>query len=171
MSSTVQPIDTDAEPFSGRLAGRAVVAGIIGGILIDLFLFFMHAPFPGVYQYIASVLVGKAAFSSTAYIWLGVVIHFGVAIGWAILYAYVANRMHVLHRWTVGGLVFGIIVMIVMEIIQLVAKIAQPITVRSGIVALIAHVAFYGWPVAWFVGRSVRPPVIATLGLNVPKEE
>lgn len=171
MSSGNLPIESDASSFSGRLAGRAVMAGIIGGILIDLFLFFTHAPFPGIYQYIASAVVGKVAFTSKSYIWLGVAIHFAVAIGLAILYAFVASRMHVLRRWVMAGLAFGIIVMIVMQIIEMIVKLAQPITVKSGSIMLIAHVVFYGWPVAWFVGRAVRPPVIATLGLGGTKGE
>jgi hypothetical protein len=55
MSSQIHPATAAAEPFAGRLAGRAIVAGIIGGILIDLFLIVVHAaPFPGIYQFIAS---------------------------------------------------------------------------------------------------------------------
>jgi len=175
MTSQIHPGHAAREPFAhsdaGRLAGRAVVAGIIGGILIDVFLFFTGAPFPGVYQFIASTVVGKEALASPSYIWLGVAMHFAVSIAWALIYALVASRLHVLHRYLVAGLVFGVVVMVVMEIVQMVAGIAQPITTKSAIITIISHIVFFGLPVAWFVGRSVRPSVIATLGLNTPKGE
>lgn len=176
MSTQIHPGHAAREPLArsraSRLAGRAVVAGIIGGILVDLFLIVVHAaPFPMIYQFVASTVVGKVALTSASYIWLGVAIHFAVSIAWALIYAYAANAMHAIQRWALGGLVLGVAVMIVMELLQMIAGSAQSITVRSEIVTLISHVVFFGWPVAWYLAWATRPKGIATLGLNTPKSE
>lgn len=167
MTTHIQPAPVVSAPFTSRLAGRAVVAGIIGGILVDLYLFAVHAaPFPGIYQYVSSALVGKAAYSSPSYIWLGVAIHFAVSIVWALVYAYGANAMRALGRWVVGGLVLGVAVMVVMTVGEMVMKIAPPMTTRSIILGLIGHVVFYGWPVAGYLAWAGKPKGIAQLGLG-----
>jgi hypothetical protein len=143
-----------------------------GGILVDLFPILAHAaPFPAIYQFIASAMVGKVAFTSASYIWLGLAMHFTVSIGWALLYAYGWYARHPSDRWVLPGVLFGIVVMIVMQIIQMIAHVAQPITVKRGILVLIAHIVFFGWPVAWYLAWAGKPKGIAQLGLNVPKGE
>jgi hypothetical protein len=64
------------------------------------------------------------------------------------------------------GLAFGIVVMIVMEVIQMIAHIAQPITLMGGIVTLISHIVFFGWPVAAYLAWANKPKGIAQLGLG-----
>ncbi len=138
----------------GQLAGRAVGAGIIGGILIDLFLALSKsAPFPGVYQFVASGLVGKTAFTSSSYIALGVAMHFVISIVWALIYAFTANAADKLEAWLAGGIVFGIVVMIVMTIVQTLAHLAGAPTVQTIIMGLIAHIVFFGLPIAWFLSQ------------------
>jgi hypothetical protein len=144
-----------ARAAGGHLAARAVVAGIIGGLLIDLFLIvFRFAPFPGVYQFIASGLVGKVAFTSSSYIFLGLLIHFGISIAWAEIYAYVASAARALDKWLVSGLIFGVIVFIVMQIVTISKGMAPAPTATGIVVGLIAHVGFFGWPVAWYLRKA-----------------
>jgi hypothetical protein len=136
----------------GQLAARALVAGLIGGVLIDLFLFvFGFAPFPDTYQLIASGLVGKAAYTSSSYIWLGVAMHFAIAVVWAEIYAFVAYAANALHRWLVGGLVFGIVVMAAMDIVQVLAGLMPLPNAIDVVVGLVANVVFFGWPIAWLL--------------------
>jgi hypothetical protein len=158
MGAQAQPDGTQsANRSSGSLVGRAVVAGIIGGILIDLFLVVSGAaPFPGVYQFIASSVVGQVAFTASSYIWLGVAMHFGVSIVWALLYAFAANAAHSLRKWVVGGLILGVIALIGMQIISTITHIAQPLTVTSIVGSLISHVVFFGLPIAWYVSLPYR---------------
>lgn len=160
MSAQTQSIRTDrtdSGSLKGSLAGRAVVAGIIGGILADLFLVVTRmAPFPGIYQFVASGLVGKAAFASSSYIWLGVVMHFLISIVWALIYAYGANAMHTLRQWLVSGIVFGIIVMIVMQIVEIVSHMSQPMSVAGIVGGLISHIVFFGLPIAWYLALPYR---------------
>ncbi|MGI9090806.1 MAG: hypothetical protein ACR2GG_06865 [Gemmatimonadaceae bacterium] len=157
MSAQAQPFRNGAGPLARPLAVRAIVAGIIGGIIVDLFLIVTRmAPFPGIYQFIASTLVGEIAFTSPSYIWLGVAMHFVISIVWALIYAYVANAAHALQKWLLGGLVFGVVVMIVMQIIQVVMGIAQPVSVGGIVVNLISHVVFFGLPIAWYLSLPYR---------------
>lgn len=155
MSVHAQPLREDTKPFGRDLAGRAVVAGIIGGILIDLFLVVARrAPFPGIFQFVASAMVGKVAYTSSSYIWLGVAMHFVISIVWALLYAYAAHITQLRRRWLVGGFVFGIVVMIMMQAAQLLSHTSGPLTLVGTIFGLIAHVVFFGWPIAWILSRS-----------------
>lgn len=157
MSASAQPTRAGAEPFTTTLAGRAIVAGIIGGVLIDLFLVVAQiVPFPGVYQFIASGLVGKVAFTSPSYIWLGVVMHFAISVVWALLYAFAANAVHALRKWLLGGLLFGIVVTFGMQIVESIFNLAQPLTVAGVLGTLFSHVVFFGWPIAWYLSRPYR---------------
>jgi hypothetical protein len=142
---------------------RAVTAGLIGGVVVDLFLILIRvAPFPGIYQFIASTVVGPVAFSSSAYIALGVVMHFVISIIFALAYAFIAQRSPVLleHpiRW---GAIFGVAVMLVMQVVTGVAHASQPPTVQGIVIGLIAHVVFFGLPVAWYIARPDKPQTAA----------
>lgn len=132
---------------------KGIVAGILGGILVDAFLIITRqAPFPGIWQFVASGLVGPVAFTSSSYIALGLLIHFIVSIVWATLYAYVAINRH--WNWLLAGTIFGIVVMIGMMIVTRLAHMAAPPPTAFGaFMSLVAHVVFFGWPVAWYVGR------------------
>lgn len=133
---------------------KGIVAGLIGGILIDLFLIVARfAPFPGIWQFVASGLVGKVAFTSSAYIALGLLMHFTISIVWATLYAYAASGRN--WNWLLGGAVFGTIVMIGMQIVQIVSHL-EPGIPGPGMLfgVLMTHVLFFGWPVAWYVARD-----------------
>src|SRR5450755_2112863 len=132
---------------------RAVTAGLIGGTTVDLFLILARvAPFPGIYQFIASTVVGPVAFTSTAYIALGLALHFFISIVFALAYAWAAARSRALtENPTAWGAVFGIAVMLVMQVVTGLAHAAQPPSVMGIVVGLIAHVVFFGLPVAWYI--------------------
>jgi hypothetical protein len=133
----------------------AVVGGIIGGVLIDLFLIATGSKVPGLWQWVASNLVGPSAFSSPSYAVLGLVLHFATSIFWAIVYVYVWRAVNDLSNWIVGGLVWGVVVMVAMTAFLTIRGTAPPATVLSVIFTLIGH-WIYGLSVAWYVHRSVR---------------
>ena len=140
-----------------QLAVRALIAGLIGGFLLDLFLIvFRFAPFPGIYQFIASGLVGKVAYTSGSYIFLGLIMHFTISIVWAEIYAFAASAAHALKKWVVSGLIFGVVVMIVMQLITVGRGMAPAPSAGAIVVYLIAHVVFFGWPIAWYL-RNAQP--------------
>ena len=147
---------THARPSSvAPPLGAAVTAGILGGILIDAFLaLMMHTSPIGIWQFVASTIVGKVAFTAPAYAVLGVAVHLVVSILWALVYAYAATALGALKQWLLGAIVLGVVVDAAMELL-LQVKIGQPFApaFEQG---LLAHVVFYALPVAWYLARSAR---------------
>ncbi|MHB8147693.1 MAG: hypothetical protein ACYDGM_10610 [Vulcanimicrobiaceae bacterium] len=142
--------------MSSSLFKRAVVAGIIGGVLIDVFLITVgHQKIPGLWQFVASTLIGPVAFTSTSYALLGLLMHFAVSIVWAVLYAYVYQAMHQLSNWILGTIAWGIIVDVVMQAV-LAARGVAPFTLHGVIAMLVPHVIFFALPVAYYLSRTPK---------------
>ena|SRR5450631_819787 len=142
---------------------RAVTAGLLGGVIVDLFLILARvAPFPGVYQFIASTLVGPVAFTSGSYIALGVVMHFLISISFALAYAFVAERSRaLLEQPALWGAIFGLAVYAVMQTVLAVAHAAQPFSLKGLAIGLISHIVFFGLPVAFYIARTHRRQTLA----------
>ena len=144
-----------SKPAWGRLLFQGLIAGIVGGIVLDAFLYFSalamthSASMIGIWQYVASSVVHGAAYTSPSYAWLGLFLHACVAIAWAVGYAYVAaTRPYVMAMPWLSGLIFGAVVWLAMDIVLMVSEVAPPV---SGLVVadgLIAYCIFYGIPVA-----------------------
>ncbi len=137
---------------------QALVAGIAGVATYNFYLWLTavrpaHASILLVWLFAASTVVGKVAFTSPAYVWLGLAIHLLVGIGWAGGYAYLALRQPVLNeRWIVSGLLYGIIVYAVMELILLAGNAFRPPPTPTAFLnALVLHTVFFGLPVAYLV--------------------
>jgi hypothetical protein len=152
--------------FDRRLALVAVVAGLCGAVLIDLYLivtetFVIRNATPLlVMQWDASNALGMAAYrGGWATAALGTLMHFAVSIIWGALYVAAAVRV----RWFVshpiaGGVLLGVVAMSVMRaVIHLGHAIVRPFPNAlyfSNI--LIAHVVFFGIPVALVASRLLR---------------
>jgi len=146
----------------GALVIPGAIAGVAGAILIDIYLivtlvFIAHvASLTSFYQYVASGALGPAAYTNAANAYLGFAMHLAVGIAWGIGYAYVAARTpQVRERPLISGTVFGLVVMIAMQFVEVAGRIyALPSTLAfaNGIVA---HVLCYGIPVAAIV--KARP--------------
>ncbi|MGA8324890.1 MAG: hypothetical protein WB757_02320 [Candidatus Cybelea sp.] len=144
-----------------RLLRPALIAGLVAAAVFDLYLWLTTVlPAGGslasLWQQIAAVTVGKAvASSSPAYAWLGILIQAAVGIGWAAGYAYLAARQPVFNaRWIAAGLVYGIVVYAVMELILLGGNaFTPPATPNAFLNAVIAHTVFFGLPIAYLVKR------------------
>ncbi len=147
----------------GGIFKEAVAAGIAGGILIELYLVLttvlpQHGTVTGALQWTASTVIGKVAFTSTAFAWIGLLIHFCVSVGWAGGYAYLASRQDFMNqRWIISGLVYGLVVYGFMQLILLGDNnLKPPPTPNDFINALVAHSVFFGLPVAFVVARLSR---------------
>lgn len=46
--------------------------------------------------------------------------------------------------------------MIVMQLVEVVAHLATPPTVASIVGGLIAHIVFFGWPIAWYLSANAE---------------
>ena len=137
--------------------GRIIGAGITGGIIVDLFLILTrNAPFPGIYMFIASGLVGPAAFSSPGYIALGIVLHLIISIVWAAIYAALFLRFLPKLQWWANAVIFGIVVMLGMQVLLLGKHLEPAFPTGSGLVmVLIAHVVFFALPVAYILRNDL----------------
>jgi hypothetical protein len=139
------------------LAPQAFVAGIIGAVLTDGFLSIsQHVSPMTVWQHIAAAVVGDVAVTSASYAVLGVAVHLVIALAWAYLYAFVAYELNLLQKWVFSGIVWGIVVDVVMDLVLASRGALEPLTVRSVLYGLITNVIFYGLPVAWYLSRSMR---------------
>ncbi|HEX3464346.1 MAG TPA: hypothetical protein VHS78_09900 [Candidatus Elarobacter sp.] len=143
-----------------------LAAGIAGGILIDLFLFAVQlaggtpaAQLAGNFAFIAATLMGPGAYANPAAVPIGVVLHFIVSAGWALGYVYlVRSQPQLLTRPIISGAAFGLMVYIFMQIVLLTAgqyhRPAAPVVLAT---QLVAHLVFFGIPVALIVSRMLRP--------------
>jgi hypothetical protein len=150
-----------AERTSVNVWAASIVAGVIGGTLIDTFLVFAnHATYVQIWQFVASGIVGGAAFASPNYAILGFAMHFAISIVWASIYAWAAfGPMPALARAPVlSGLLYGVVVMIGMTIVLMVNHVgAAGIPDAATLVkSLIAHTVFFGLPVALYVSRAAH---------------
>lgn len=140
------------------LAIPGAIAGLAGAVLIDIYLLVTLVAVghlttvAGFYQFVASGALGKAAYGNPNATLLGIAVHFAVGIGWGIGYAYIAARTPQLRSQpAISGVVFGLLVMLAMQFVEVAANIyVLPNTVLffNGV---IAHVVFFGLPVAYIV--------------------
>ncbi len=142
----------------GAIAIPGTIAGLAGAILIDIYLvvtlvFIAHvASITSFYQFVASGAFGPAAYASPASAYFGVAAHLVIGTAWGIGYAYVAARTpQVRERPLVSGTVFGLVVMVAMQLVEVAGKIYVIPTSFAFANGVVAHVLFYGIPVAAIV--------------------
>ncbi len=148
-------------PSARSFVGGGIVAGILGGLLFGAFLFVVGlARYPTTYQVIASGILGRIALTTTQFAWVGIAVHFAIAIVAAILYAYGAQMTGLLGRPMLGGTIFGIVANAVMDAVVYARGLAPlPTTWHDIGIQAVAHVLFFGIPVAWYLSRYERVPV------------
>ena len=142
-----------------------MIAGFVGGLTIDIFLLavfvfaFGNPPsaIPKFYQSIAATATGSPADTSQASPLLGLLLHFCVALVWALAFAWLAQQQpKMVALPLVSGLVFGAIVWMIMQIVLFVNGALPPPTPTSVTTAVIAHCVFFGVPVAYVVAATLR---------------
>lgn len=149
---------SEARVSWSRIFAQALAAGIVGGVAIDLYLWattlLPHGESIAVlWQWIASTVFGKPALTQPRATAVGAAIHTIASIGWAGGYAYIgATRPATTRRWIVAGIVYGLIVYTIMQVILLADNnFTYPPTPNDFVNALVAHAAFFGIPVAYVV--------------------
>ena len=142
-----------------------VLAGLVAGVVMELFFFVTLirggdpvAELLGSLIFISTVLLGPAVARTPGAVPLGIVLHFTVAVGWALGYVYLARSQPQLVRlpW-ISGACYGIVVYVFMQIVLLTAgQYHRPASARLLEIGLVAHIVFYGMPVALVVSRMLR---------------
>jgi uncharacterized membrane protein YagU involved in acid resistance len=141
-----------------------LIAGIAGGILIDLFLFAVQLAggtpaekLAANFAFIAATLTGPGAYANPAAVPIGIVLHFCVSIGWSLGYVYlVRSQPQLLTRPLISGAGFGLMVYIFMQIVILTAGQYHRPGPGVLLTQLVAHIVFFGIPVALIVSRMLR---------------
>lgn len=148
------------EPLTSRAFKTIVYAGLTVGILDGLAAVISSAlkggsP-KGVFQYIASALLGRTSFESGwASVSLGFAIHFAVAFAVAGAYFYASRKLPFLIRHPiVSGTIYGIIVYTVMQlIVKLTLAPPLPFSISGVVQGIFIHIFFVGLPIAVIVRR------------------
>lgn len=151
-----------AIPAGGTLR-VGLVAGAVGAILIDAYPLALlvgtgHTTGAGgFYRYIASAAIGPAAYTSSGGVPLGVSLHVLVSVGWGLGYAYVAARTPQVRSHPLrSGIAFGVVVSIAMQIVEVTANVFRLPDEAGLLNGFIAHVVFFGVPIAYVVSRLDR---------------
>lgn len=137
---------------SKSLLGPAILAGIIGGILVDAFLAIMFKVSPvTLWTNVAATAVGPGS----AW-WVGMLVHFAISIVWALLYVLIFNALGQLKNWIVGAIVWGLVVDACMQFIVATKTGGSWWQGFSSPVGLCAHIVFYALPVALYLASAAR---------------
>ncbi len=146
-----------------RIAAQVLLAGLAGAVLIDCYLLVTKLlphgeTIAGLWRWIASTVLGRSALTDPGSAAIGAVLHLLVSIGWAAGYVYIAvNHPASTRRWFVAGVVYGLIVYTIMQVILLAdGNFIYPPNPNAFVNDLIAHALFFGVPVALVV-RALQP--------------
>jgi uncharacterized membrane protein YagU involved in acid resistance len=142
-----------------RLLGLAtLVAGTLDAL--DGVVFFgLHGLNPiQVLQYIASGLLGAAAFSGgLATAGLGALIHYGIALVVAAIYLLAVRSIPALRsHWALVGLLYGAAVYLVMTygVLPHSAVAPSPVTPAAFLNGILGHALFVGLPIAQILRKA-----------------
>ena len=152
-----------------------VLGGTVAGILdaIDAVIaFYLVAGFNPVqvYQFVASGMLGKAAFEgglSTAV--LGLILHFFIAFVVAAVYYAASLAIPALHRQAIiFGLLYGVAVYLTMNylVLPLSSVPPSPFSLVLFLNGIIGHALFVGLPIALLAAYSARKANLGVSALN-----
>ena len=117
-----------------------------------------------IFQYITSGLLGAHSFQmGWTSVWLGVVIHYAIALTWTAIFYIAATRFNfavLTRRPVLSGLIYGLVVYVVMNFVVLPMSALPPRpappTLISRINAVLALVFCIGLPIALLMKRVTR---------------
>lgn len=146
-------IDALRNALGPGIAGGLVAGAIAQAYLLASVVFVAHASGAiAFYQYVASALVGKAAYADANDAWLGIVVLFAASALWGAGYAYVANELQQLReRPFVSGIGYGVVVYFAMQLMEVAAAIYRTPNTFALVNGLVAGMLFFGVPLAYFV--------------------
>ena len=152
------------EPNHPSHVKTALLAGVTGAILIDLYLWVTEALLMHrttaltIFQWDASNFLGPSAFQAGVGVALfGCLLHLIMSLIWGAIYTLATFRVRALAKnWLVSGAIFGVIVRLVMaHLIVPLGRATMPLAHGLYLVNLyVAHILFFGIPVAWVISRA-----------------
>jgi hypothetical protein len=153
------------KPTAARIVKTGAVVGLLDGAFAFVFYFLLRrVSGTQLFQSSASALLGReAAFrGGAATATLGLAMHFAVAYGWTLVYAFLLSAATPLRELTrsiagalAAGAVFGCCVWLVMDLVLVPMTRARATPLSSPIfwVMLAWHAVGIGWPIALLLRR------------------
>jgi hypothetical protein len=149
----------------GGLLKAIFAAGVTGAALIALYLWvtqslIMHrATVLTIFQWDASNFLGPSAFrGGVGAALFGCLMHLIVSLIWAAIFTFAALRFRFLaQNFLISGVIFGVIVRLMMAhvIVPLGHAQIRPAVGMYLVNLYVAHIVFFGIPVAWLVSRAL----------------
>jgi hypothetical protein len=147
-----------------RVARAGVLTAVTDGLFSSvLSVAFYHSTVQRLFQGVASTLLGPEAFNGGAPTFaIGVLMHFGVALGWSVVFLLIVKRARWIHRLldspygvvNVASL-YGPIIWMVMSLAVIPLLLHRPPAINNRwLVQLIGHIPFVGIPIVWSIGRG-----------------
>ena len=148
-----------------RVARAGVLTGVTDGLFSSvLSVAFYHSTVQRLFRGVASTLLGPEALNGGALTFaIGVLMHFGVAFGWSVVFLLIVKRARWIRRLLNSpyGVVkvaslYGPFIWMVMSLAVIPLLLQRPpaINVRW-LVQLIGHIPFVGIPIVWSIGGGV----------------
>jgi hypothetical protein len=166
-TSTVKHSPFDKDAWS-RVARAGILTGVIDGLFSSvLSVVFYHSTMQHLFQGVASTLFGKEAFYGDYLTFaIGVIMHFGVAFGWSVVFLLIVKRVKWIHRLLNSpyGVVkvaslYGPFIWMVMSLAVIPILLHRPPVINiRWLVQLIGHIPFVGIPIVWSIGRGAFRP-------------
>jgi hypothetical protein len=155
-------------PFDRGALYRVARAGALTGVTDGLFstvlsVAFYHLTAQRLFQGVASTLLGAKSFDGGGLTFaLGVLMHFGVAFGWSVVFLLIAKRAR-----RIQGLLnspygvikvaslYGPFIWIVMSLVVIPVLLRRPPAINTRwLVQLIGHIPFVGIPIVASISRG-----------------
>jgi hypothetical protein len=160
-SAASQPI------ASSSTVSRILLAGLLTGITDGCFSSVLAAFFYGstvsrLWQGVASTLLGPSALQGgSTSVAVGILMHFGVALGWSTVFVLLVSRIGFVEQLLAspGGVLkvaiwFGPLIWLVMSFLVVPALTHRPPTVNfRWWVQFVGHFVFVGLPIVWAASR------------------
>jgi uncharacterized membrane protein YagU involved in acid resistance len=141
-----------------RVLGGGLFAGLLDIVAAFVVFGARGAPALRILQAIASGILGAAAFEGgIATAAVGLVLHFGIAVGWsAVFYALRRSLPWISQKPLVSGALFGAAVYFLMNLVVVPLSAVSPRPFSLDVVILIVHVLCVGIPIALIQTRPAR---------------
>lgn len=149
-----------------RTYGWALLGGLAAGSLDIVFACTYWAlkagvPARRILQSVAAGLLGKASFDGGwATAWLGLALHFVIAVAMALAYFFLARQWPLLAQrpWSCGAL-YGLLLYGVMNYVVVPLSAAPPSSGPKDLLwvglSVLVHIGFVGLPIALFARRAM----------------
>lgn len=133
----------------------AFIAGTLDGLAAVIFLAKMN--FTGVFQYIASAILGKDALGGIKTVIIGLALHYFIAFSFTLFYTFAATKITLLKRhFILPGIVYGLLVWTVMNLIIVpLTKIPHaPFHAEKAILNAVILIFCIGLPISYLTARK-----------------